>query len=221
MTELIVRQLGLQPYEPVFDAMKALTEQRSERSPDEFWLLQHEPVYTQGQAGKQEYIRQAGDIPVVQIDRGGQVTYHGPGQLTLYLLIDLKRLGMGVRGFVTCLEQAIIATLALWGVEAIARRDAPGVYVDGAKIAALGLRVRKGRCYHGLNFNISMDMRPWAGINPCGLGVPVTQLADLLDQSAMPGYEQVSDQLLEQLSKGLGYNRYKLSYDMPVFPSSS
>ena len=216
MTELVVRQLGLQAYEPVFDAMKDFTEHRNPQSPDEFWFLQHHPVYTQGRAGKAEYVNNTGDIPLVQIDRGGQVTYHGPGQLTVYLLLDLKRLGIGVREFVTHIETSIIKTLAFWGIESEARADAPGVYADGAKIAALGLRIRKGYSYHGLNFNIDMDMSPWAGINPCGLGVPVTQLSELLQGQDRPRMQDVEKQLLTQLVSAFGYTDLQLTEQAPT-----
>jgi len=204
----------LRTYEPVFDAMKGYAEQRTPESPDEFWFLQHEPVYTQGRAGKAEFLNNTGDIPVVQIDRGGQVTYHGPGQLTVYLLLDLKRLGIGVREFVTRIEKSLIETLAHWNIDSSARADAPGVYVDGAKIAALGLRISKGASYHGLNFNISMDMAPWAGINPCGLGVPVTQLSEILTEQEMPDEQEISDQLLGRLMTAFGYTGYQLAHDV-------
>ena len=213
--ELVVRQLGLQSYEPVFDAMKDFTEHRNPQSPDEVWLLQHHSVYTQGRAAKAEHLHNTGDIPLLQIDRGGQVTYHGPGQLTAYLLLDLKRLGMGVREFVTRIETAIINALACWGIDSEARADAPGVYVQGAKIAALGLRIRKGCSYHGLNFNIAMDMSPWAGINPCGLGVPVTQLANLLPEQDCPTIAIVEQTLLEQIVMTFGYTDTRTVAEMP------
>lgn len=211
MKNLVIRQLGLQAYQPVFDAMKLFTERRDSSSLDEFWFLQHQPIYTQGLAGKAEHLNNTADIPVLQIDRGGQVTYHGPGQLTLYLLIDLKRLGVGVRDLVTAIEGSIVNSLGHWGIESAARADAPGVYVEGAKIAALGLRIRRGCSYHGLNFNISMDMSPWAGINPCGLSVPVTQLAELLPAQDMPSEQEVTEILLAELMAALGYTDYRLS----------
>lgn len=214
MAELIVRQLGMRAYTPVFEAMKLCTGRRTEDSPDEFWFLQHEPVYTQGRAGKTEYLNNTGGIPVVDIDRGGQVTYHGPGQLTVYLLLDLKRMGIGVRELVTRMEQAVIGVLANLGIDSSPRSDAPGVYVDGAKIAALGLRISKGRSYHGLNFNIDMDMSPWAGINPCGLGVPVTQLSNLLDKEDMPSQEEIENQLLSKLMELFGYTHYQLTQSL-------
>lgn len=171
---------GRRPYQPVFEAMKAFTDTRDESTPDQCWLLEHEPVFTQGQAGRAEHVLAPGDIPVVQVDRGGQVTYHGPGQLMVYPLIDLARRHLGVREFVTLLENLTVTTLAHWGIEAAPRRDAPGVYVEGHKIASLGLRVRRGRAYHGLAINVDMDLAPFQRINPCGFaGMPVTRLSDL------------------------------------------
>lgn len=200
---LLIRHLpGLQPYLPVWQAMQAYTEQRDAQSADEIWLLQHQPVYTQGRNGKPEHILNPGTIPVVQIDRGGQVTYHGPGQLVAYLLIDLKRLKLGVREMVNAMERAVIAVLAEYGIQAEARADAPGVYVAGSKIAALGLRVRQGRCYHGLSFNLDMDLRPFAQINPCGYeGLAVCQLADYTTDWQ---WQQVEAQLIAHLSAQLG-----------------
>lgn len=205
---MIVRQLGLQEYSLTFERMKAFNEQRDQTTADEIWILEHKPVFTQGQAGKEEYVLLPGDIPVVKSDRGGHVTYHGPGQITAYILIDLKRLKIGVRDLVTLIEQALVDTLAHWRVSAAPRRDAPGVYIDnGDKIASLGLRIRKGCSYHGLNFNIAMDMSPWQRINPCGLNVSMTQLADLVENP--PGIEQVAVVLAANLCAGLGYNDYE------------
>ncbi|MDG0971522.1 MAG: lipoyl(octanoyl) transferase LipB [Porticoccaceae bacterium] len=205
---MIVRQLGMQRYSPVFADMKAFNDGRDATTEDEIWLLEHEAVFTQGQAGKDEYILVPGDIPVVKSDRGGHVTYHGPGQITAYILVDLKRLKLGVRDLVTLIEQALVDTLAHWHVSATARRDAPGVYTaDGAKIASLGLRIRKGCSYHGLNFNVSMDMAPWQRINPCGLDVPMTQLADLVDTA--PQIDKVAGVLADNLCTALGYNEYE------------
>jgi len=178
-TQLHIRRLGLMDYEPVWRAMQTFTDQRDENTADELWLVEHPPVFTQGQNGKPEHLLDTGDIPVIQIDRGGQVTYHGPGQLVLYCLLNLNRLGLGVRSLVTQIEISIIEFLGGYGIEAVARKNAPGVYVDAAKIAALGLRIRKGCCYHGLSLNIDMDLGPFSGINPCGLeGQAVTQMAD-------------------------------------------
>jgi len=180
MKSLIIRNLGLQPYSPVFEAMKAFTEGRDENTPDEFWVLEHEPVFTQGLNGKPEHLLNPGDIPIVQVDRGGQVTYHGPGQIVIYTLIDVRRGTMGVRALVTALEQAVIALLKEYGVDSRARSDAPGVYVDDRKIAALGLRVRRGSSYHGLSLNWNMDLTPFGLINPCGYqGLEVEQMSDL------------------------------------------
>jgi len=177
---LQLRRLGLVDYAPTWAAMRAFTDARTSASDDELWLLQHPPVFTLGQAGRPEHILAPGTIPVVQTDRGGQVTYHGPGQLISYLLLDLRRAGLGVKGLVYLLEQAVIDLLAEVGIQAQARLDAPGVYVAGAKIASLGLRVRKGCSYHGLALNVDMDLGPFARINPCGYpGLAVTQLADL------------------------------------------
>ncbi|MEJ6654798.1 MAG: lipoyl(octanoyl) transferase LipB, partial [Pseudomonas sp.] len=159
MPELIVRRLGLAEYQPTLDAMRTLTAERDADTPDEIWLLQHPPVFTQGQAGKAEHLLAPGDIPVVQAERGGQVTYHGPGQLVGYLMLDLRRLGLGVRELVTVMEQSLVDVLASYGVTAAPKADAPGVYVDNAKIASLGLRVRRGCSFHGLALNVDMDMQ--------------------------------------------------------------
>ena len=161
--ELHVRRLGLMDYQPVWRAMQTFTDQRDEATPDELWLVEHPPVFTQGQAGSAEHILAPGDIPVIQVDRGGQVTYHGPGQLVIYCLLDLNRLGIGIRQLVTFIEEAIIDLLKTYDIDAYAKREAPGVYVGPAKIAALGLRIRKGYCYHGLSLNLDMDLTPFAG----------------------------------------------------------
>lgn len=200
---LRVRQLGRQPYEPVWRRMQAFTERRDARTDDELWLTEHDPVFTLGMNGKPEHLLAPGNIPVVQIDRGGQVTYHGPGQLVAYLLLDLKRRKLGVRALVEQLEQAVIELLAQDGIEARARRDAPGVYVDERKIAALGLRVRRGCSYHGLALNVSMDLRPFARINPCGYpGMQVTRTADL---GGALEIAQVAPGLADCLARTLGY----------------
>lgn len=175
----VVRQLGRVDYEPTWQAMQAFTDAREADTPDELWLLEHGPVFTQGLNGKPEHLLATGDIPVVGIDRGGQVTYHGPGQLVLYALVDLKRSGLGVRSLVVALESAVIALAARHGVEAAGRRDAPGVYVRGRKLASIGLRVRRGCSYHGLALNVDMDLEPFRRINPCGMtGLAMTQLRD-------------------------------------------
>lgn len=176
---LQLKTLGLVDYEPTWRAMQHYTAQRDAASADQLWLLEHPPVYTQGQAGKPEHLLIPSAIPVVQIDRGGQITYHGPGQLVAYLLFDLSRSGMGVRDMVRRLEGAVIDLLAEFGIKAHGRVDAPGVYVGDAKIASLGLRIRNGRSYHGLALNVDMDLTPFYWINPCGhAGMAVTQLAD-------------------------------------------
>jgi len=180
-SDIILRRLGLRDYAAVWSEMRAFTDQRTPNTADELWLVEHPPVYTQGQAGKPEHLLATSDIPVVASDRGGQITYHGPGQLVVYPLLDLKRRKMGVRELVTCLEDATIAFLASCSIPAKARPDAPGVYVEGRKIASLGLRVRRGCSYHGLAFNVTMDLQPFANINPCGYpGLQMTQLSDWL-----------------------------------------
>lgn len=205
MSSLLVRRLpGLQPYEPVWRAMQAFTDARDAQSPDELWVVEHEPVFTLGQAGKWEHVLLPGDIPVVPVDRGGQVTYHGPGQIVAYPLIDLRRAGIGVREFVTRIEQAIIDTLAHWNIGAARKDGAPGVYVAGAKVAALGLRVRRGCTFHGLAFNIDMDLEPFRRINPCGFqGLQVTQMLDLGGPSRLADVETV---LVAELARQLGLN---------------
>ena len=180
VSEWLVRDLGHRAYVPVWRAMQAFTDRRDETTPDELWLVEHDAVFTLGQAGRAEHILAAGDIPVVQVDRGGQVTYHGPGQLVAYPLIDLRRMKIGVRELVDRVEQAVISTLATFNVDAARRRGAPGVYVGEAKIMALGLRVRRGCSFHGLALNLNMDLSPYQRINPCGFaGLHVTQLLDL------------------------------------------
>jgi lipoyl(octanoyl) transferase len=177
---LLVRRRGLSDYSAAWAEMRAFTDGRTQDTPDELWLLQHPPVFTLGQAGRAEHLLDPGEIPVIQTDRGGQVTYHGPGQLVAYVLVDLRRAGLGIKGLVHLLEGAVIGLLAGYGIEAQARPDAPGVYVAGAKIASLGLRVRRGCCYHGLSLNVDMDLTPFLRINPCGYpGLAVTQLVDL------------------------------------------
>jgi lipoyl(octanoyl) transferase len=190
--------------------MQAFTDKRGASVTDELWLLQHPPVFTQGQAGKAEHILAAGDIPVIQVDRGGQVTYHGPGQLVAYLLIDLKRLQIGVRDLVTSIESAIVKVLESFQIDASPRADAPGVYVNengiaGAKIAQLGLRVRRGCTFHGLSINIDMDMEPFLRINPCGhVGMDVTSIRQQC--ATTPSLDQVSDLLVGCLQDDLGYS---------------
>lgn len=202
--ELIVRRLGLQDYEPIFKSMQYLAAHNSADHADEIWLLSHKPVYTQGQAGKDEHILNAGKIPVVQIDRGGQVTYHGPGQLVVYLLLNMRRRDIGVKGLVGIIEKAIVATLQEFGVTGTVQPGAPGVYVDEAKIAALGLRIKNGWSYHGLSLNIDMDLQPFSNINPCGFeNLSVVQLADFVAdrESLMQRASQVvANKLLAELA---------------------
>jgi lipoyl(octanoyl) transferase len=194
---LRVRELGLQAYEQVWRDMQKFTDQRSDTTPDELWLLQHPSVYTLGKNGKAEHILDPQNIPIVQSDRGGQVTYHGPGQIIVYTLLDLNRMKIGVRELVTRIENAVIGLLGDYEISGNARRDAPGVYVGGRKIAALGLRVRKGRSYHGLAFNTEMDLEPFSRINPCGYqGLEVTQLTEL---TSVSDFKDVERQLLSHL----------------------
>ena len=206
LPDLVIRRLGLQDYEPIWQSMRYLAEHpRAERG-DEIWLLSHKPVYTQGQAGRAEHILNPGSIPVVQVDRGGQVTYHGPGQLVAYLVLNVKRRHLGVRALVDLIESALIDTLAGYGISAATRPKAPGVYVNDAKIAALGLRIRNGWSYHGLSLNVNMDLKPFANINPCGFEqLEVTQLADHVpaEESLL---QDVSKQLTDQLLLRLGYD---------------
>jgi len=180
MTDILLRNLGFADYEPVWRRMQAFTDARDEATPDELWLVEHPPVFTLGLNGRREHVLDPGPIPVIPVDRGGQVTYHGPGQAVLYVLVDLRRRGLGVRALVTLLEQTVIAFLADHGIRAEARPDAPGVYVDGAKIAALGLRVRRGASYHGLSLNVDPDLSAFGRINPCGYeGLATTSLKRL------------------------------------------
>ncbi len=200
---LSVRRLGLAGYEPVWRDMQSFTDSRDASSGDELWLVQHPPVFTQGQAGKAEHVLAPGDIPVIQVDRGGQVTYHGPGQIVAYPLVDIKRKGIAVREFVNRIETAIIDVLAHYGVKGERIKGAPGIYVSGDKIASLGLRVRRGCTFHGMAFNIDMDLEPFQRINPCGYaGLQVTQLSAL----APVDFQEVEDRLIDSLAQHLGYS---------------
>lgn len=204
---LIVRNLGIQDYQHVWHNMQAFTDNRTVDTPDEIWLVQHPSVFTQGQAGKPEHLLQRTEIPVVQSDRGGQITYHGLGQQIMYVLIDIKRHeNLNVRQLVTALEQSVVKTLADYGIEGYPKPDAPGVYIDGKKICSLGLRIRHGRSFHGLAFNINMDLTPFHQINPCGYaGLEMCQLADFIG-SERADCHQVSLQLVKHFSTLLGYN---------------
>ncbi|MDY6919560.1 MAG: lipoyl(octanoyl) transferase LipB [Pseudomonadota bacterium] len=202
-TAVRVRNLGLVDYATTWQAMKSLTDRRTAATLDEIWLLQHPPVFTQGQAGKAEHLLAPGDIPVIQVDRGGQVTYHGPGQLVGYLLVDLRRKGLGARDLVSRIEQAIVATLAELEICAAPRSDAPGVYVAARKIASLGLRIRRGCSFHGLALNIDMDLEPFQRINPCGYqGMEMTQVRDYVSQ---PNPDRISARLAHHLIDQLEY----------------
>lgn len=203
MTPIVVKRLGRADYLPTWQAMQDFTANRTADTPDELWLLEHPPTYTVGLNGKPEHLPLATDIPIVNIDRGGQITYHGPGQIVIYVLVDLKRLGIGVRELVNQMEEAIIRLLARHGVAAQRRDKAPGVYVGDAKIAALGLRIKNGRSYHGLSLNVDMDLTPFSHINPCGYkGLAVTQT---IDQNIGQTAEELGPQLAEILSELLGY----------------
>ena len=199
---LLVRRLsGLQDYRRTWESMRAFTDTRGPDTEDQLWLLEHPAVYTLGQAGRVEHLLHPGAIPVVHCDRGGQVTYHGPGQLIAYLLLDMRRSGLGVRRLVRLLEESVVALLAQRGIEAAVRTDAPGVYVAGAKIASLGLRVRRGCTYHGLALNVAMDLQPFRCIDPCGYpGLRVTQLSDWIPDVSL---ETVQDWLVGELVRRL------------------
>lgn len=203
MRHLIIRHLGRSDYTTTWRAMRDFTDARNQQTADEVWIVEHPPVYTQGVAGRPEHVLDAGNIPLISSDRGGQVTYHGPGQLVLYTLLDLRRLNLGVKPLVQILQQTIIVTLAQYGISATTRPDAPGVYVGDAKIAFLGLRVRQGCCYHGLSLNVNMDLTPFKQINPCGYpGLAVTQLADL---GVTAEYFDPATPLIQILGGKLGY----------------
>ena len=212
MTDIIIRSIEqLQPYPAAWEAMSAFTHQRTTNTIDEIWLLEHSPVFTQGLAGKPEHILNPHNIPVIQTDRGGQITYHGPGQLMVYLLLDLKRLGMGPRLFVRTIEQIIVDYLKSFAISACGKPDAPGVYIDGAKICSIGLRVRRGAAYHGLAFNIDMDLTPFSFINPCGFkNLVITQLK---------AYQQgitiamVKSDIIPYLLTHFGYNQPRIMED--------
>ena len=198
---VIVRQLGLQSYQPIWQKMQDFTDTRDDNSPDEIWFVEHEPVFTQGQAGKAEHVLAPGDIPVIQVDRGGQVTYHGPGQQMMYVLFNLRRLKIGVRELVTWLEECIVDMLKEYDINAYAKPGAPGVYVNDSKIASLGLRVRRGCSFHGLALNVNMDMSPFMRINPCGYaGMNMVQTSELNGPSQL---DEVAQGLVKHMLKRL------------------
>ena len=210
---VVVRQLGRQPYEPVFEAMKRFTDERDQHTQDEIWLVEHDAVFTQGQAGKAEHILMPGDIPVVQVDRGGQVTYHGPGQQVIYLLLNIKRRKLGVRHLVTAMEESVVGLLAKYGVKAYPKPDAPGVYVDEKKVCSLGLRIRNGCSFHGLALNVNMDLTPFQRINPCGYaGMEMIDTARLNGPTTL---ETAGNELTHLLLKALSIAEptYKEGFD--------
>ena len=214
---LKIRRLGRQPYATTWQAMSVFTDNRTADTVDEFWLLEHDPVFTLGQAGKMEHVLAPGEIPVIPVDRGGQVTYHGPGQIVGYPLIDLRRAGLGVRELVDKIEQAIIDTLAHWNIVAERREGAPGVYVADAKVAALGLRVRRGCSFHGLAFNVNMNLEPFHRINPCGYkGLAVTQVLDLGGPSRLA---EVEDALVEEFCRQFGFRAAPADPVIPELPA--
>jgi len=201
MSNIVIREFGLQPYESVWHAMQEFTNMRDESTPDEIWFTEHEKVFTLGLNTAPEHLLETGDIPVVQVDRGGQVTYHGPGQLMIYTLINLRRAGLGVRDLVTALEQSVVDLAAEYGIEAASRSDAPGVYVDGVKLASIGLRIRRGASFHGMALNVNADLEPFSRINPCGF-----QDLDVIDLASLGADNELSvvrDRLLPHLMRHL------------------
>ncbi|WP_114766454.1 lipoyl(octanoyl) transferase LipB [Vibrio rhodolitus] len=210
---LVVKHLGKQDYEPIWHAMHDFTNTRTDETLDEVWFVEHNPVFTQGQAGKTEHLLNTGDIPVVQSDRGGQVTYHGPGQLVVYFLINLRRKNFGVRDLVTHIENLVINTLKAYNIDSAARPDAPGVYVDNKKICSLGLRIRKGCSFHGLALNVNMDLTPFLRINPCGYaGMEMVQVSQLGGPDCV---DNVAEQLLKELVTLLDYQQIEVSTEVP------
>lgn len=212
--KLIIRDLGTQDYQPTWKKMQDFTAARDEDTADELWCLQHPPVFTMGLNGKKEHLLNIDNIPVINIDRGGQVTYHGPGQLVIYTLIDLGRLEIGVKKLVTIIENSIIELLKQHGINATGKDNAPGVYVNGAKIAALGLRIKKNKSYHGLSLNVDMDLSPFQQINPCGYkGLAVTQVNDL---KAELNFELIKKELVTNLAQLLGYHVDNIIYPQQI-----
>lgn len=202
---------GLQAYEHTWRAMQEFTDTRDDSAQDEIWVLQHEPVFTQGQAGKEEHLLAPGDIPVINVDRGGQVTYHGPGQLVIYLMLDINRMGIGPRNLVNLIETAIIQMLNKYAIEAHTKSEAPGVYVDDAKIASLGLRIRKGKSFHGLSLNIDMELEPFTRINPCGY--KDLKMAQLKDFEPEVGLERAAGCLVNEIQTVFGYDDIIMTYE--------
>ena len=218
MNQLIIRELGLQVYEPVWRAMQSFTDTRNESTPDEIWFTEHESVFTLGLNTAPEHLLAPGDIPIIQVDRGGQVTYHGPGQLMIYPLVDLRRAGLGVRDLVTALEQSVVDLAAEYGISAASRCDAPGVYIDGVKLASVGLRVRRGASFHGMALNVDVDLEPFSRINPCGFkGLEITDLARL---GADHDRESVRDKLLPHLLRHLRMDQALSSISLSGVPTS-
>jgi lipoyl(octanoyl) transferase len=218
MSELVVRELGRQVYEPVWRAMQDFTNTRTESTPDEIWFCDHDSVFTLGLNTKPEHLLAPGDIPVIQIDRGGQVTYHGPGQLMIYPLIDLRRAGLGVRDLVTALEQSVVDLAADYGIEAASRCDAPGVYIDGVKLASVGLRIRRGSSFHGMALNVDVDLEPFSRINPCGF--KDLQLTDLARLGADNDLAAVRNKLLPHLLRHLHLDQALSSASLCGVPTS-
>jgi len=211
--QLVIRHIDTGHYQNIWHAMQAFTDKRDDSVVDELWVVEHDPVFTQGQAGKEEHLLNTGDIPVVKVDRGGQVTYHGPGQLVVYLLLNLRRRKIGVRKLVTEIEQAIVDLLAPYGINAYPKKDAPGVYVDDMKIASLGLRVRKGCSFHGLALNIDMDMAPFLRINPCGYaGLEMVQTSQLNGPQTVA---DAGDKLTQILAKRLDSEQIVVKHGLP------
>jgi lipoyl(octanoyl) transferase len=218
MSDLVIRELGRQVYEPVWRAMQDFTNTRNDATPDEIWFCEHESVFTLGLNTKPEHLLAPGDIPVIQIDRGGQVTWHGPGQLMIYPLIDLRRAGLGVRDLVTALEQSVVDLAGDYDVEAASRCDAPGVYVDGVKLASVGLRIRRGASFHGMALNVDIDLEPFSRINPCGFqGLELTDLARL---GADNDLAMVRDKLLPHLLRHLKLDQAFSSASLSGVPTS-
>jgi lipoyl(octanoyl) transferase len=207
---VIIKNRGLVPYESIWEEMKSFTINRHKETPDEIWLVEHPPVFTQGQAGKEEHILVKNDIPIIQSDRGGQVTYHGPGQLVVYLMINLKRHKLSVRGLVTLIENSIISLLSTYDISANCRPKAPGVYVNQKKICSLGLRIKMGCSYHGLALNVNTDLKPFSYINPCGMEqLEMTNISDFISQIS---FKEVESRLIKELITHLGYNEHEINF---------